>query len=145
MKNKLKRPLLIALALMMLVAAAAAPGKSAKAAVTGNNLYDSDLDCSISSTGLLEADISVIGYQGITTHIEVRLCVEKLFLGFYWYRVDIGEPDNLWIRSVNWHRYTNTFSHQLSSTGTYRVTAVYTVSGTGGPDEVKTYQRTKYY
>jgi hypothetical protein len=41
--------------------------------------------------------------------------------------------------------YFNEFHYQLEDKGTYRCTVVYTVSGTGGADDVLTFEDTAKY
>ena len=80
--------------------------------------------------------MQVMGIKGKTTRIEVELYVEKRVLGIFWSRIDIGTPNNVWTDAVNAYQYNNTFSTQLSSTGTYRVTVQFSVYGSGGSTDV---------
>ena len=59
-------------------------------------------------------------------------------MGIFWTRVNIGYTNNVWHDSTTSYIYSNYFEFQLTSTGTYRVTVTYTVSGTGGPADVIT-------
>ena len=131
-----KRGTVFALALLMLVMSVFVPMKKAEAAMMYNNAYDADLYCTINSNGHLQASLSVTGYVKKTTHISVELYVEKRILGLFWSRVDIGCTNNIWTDSTSNYSYSNLFTTNLSSSGTYRVTATYTVSGTGGTADV---------
>lgn len=133
------------LAVLTLVMSIFVPLNKASAATTYNNTNRANLYASVSSNGRLSASLSVLGIKGITTKIEVSLYVEKRILGLFWSRVDIGCDDNVWEDSTTNYYYNNTFSCDLSSTGTYRVTVTYTVSGTGGASDVITKTDTVTY
>lgn len=119
--------------------------KKASAAITYNNTASATMVSDIYSNGKLHVDLSVLGIQGITTQIEADLYVEKRVLGIFWKRVNIGYPNNVWHDSTTSYNFTNYFEFQLSSTGTYRVTVTYTVTGKGGSPDVITMSETKTY
>lgn len=136
MKTNVKHAAAFAMAVLSLVMGVLAPLRHAEAATTYNNTSSADLICSVNSSGLLQASLSVTGYKSKTTHISVELYVEKRVLGIFWKKVDIGCINNIWTDSTSNYYYSHLFSHSLSSTGTYRVTVTYTISGTGGADDV---------
>ena len=139
------RAALFALALLTLVMGVIVPLRKAEAATTYNNTVDSDLSCTVNSSGLLQASMSVTGIKGKTSCIAVELYVQKRILGLFWKKVDIGCPNNIWTDSTTNTTYSHVFSHSLTSTGTYRVTVTYTVSGSGGADDVITLTDTVTY
>ena len=47
--------------------------------------------------------------------------------------------------TVNGDSYYESLSYQLDKTGTYRCTVEYVISGTGGADDVLTFEDTKTY
>lgn len=145
MKNNTARAALFALALLTLVTGVLVPLKNAEAAITYNNTVYADLNCTVNSNGLLQADMYVNGIAGKTTGIAVELYVEKRILGIFWKKVDIGCTNNIWTDSTTGTVYSHVFSHTLTSTGTYRVTVTYTVSGSGGADDVITPRDTVTY
>ena len=71
--------------------------------------------------------------------------VEKRTLGFFWTRVDIGQPNNQWYDVVYDYMYIGSHSFQLNSHGTYRITVTYVISGTGGEPDIITRTITKTY
>lgn len=75
----------------------------------------------------------------------MSLYVEKRVLGIFWTRVDIGTPNNVWTDSTSSYTYGEIFSTQLNSTGTYRITATFTVTGTGGTNDTIPYENTVTY
>ncbi|MBQ1684148.1 MAG: hypothetical protein II072_01390 [Clostridia bacterium] len=145
MKVNPKRFCTVVLTLVLLVMSIYVPLHKASAAITYNNTLSATLNCSVSSTGRLNANMLVTGMSGITKTIQIELYVEKRFLLVFWSRVDIGFPNNVWTDSVNGFLYNNAFHTDLSSTGTYRTTVTYTVSGIGGADDVITMTDTVTY
>lgn len=136
MKRTIKKGTVLALTLLMLMACIYAPLGRTEAAVMYNNMTSASMSCSVSSAGELSADLDAAGISGRTTRIKVQLYVEKRVLGLFWSKVDIGCTDNIWEDSTTSVTYSNTFSTHLPSTGKYRVTATFTVSGRGGADDV---------
>lgn len=130
-----KRFTVLALALLMLALSVTVPVRRAEAAMTYNNAIGAVISCAINSSGRLTANLSANGYKNLTTRIAVELYVEKRVLGVFWSIVDIGCTDNVWKDSTTSYSYTNVFAHNMPSSGTYRVTVTFTVSGTGGSDD----------
>lgn len=145
MKTNTKSFVTLFLALLLLAMSIAVPFTKASAAITYNNTFDTDLQCSVNSNGKLSADLTVTGIKGKTNRIEVELYVEKRFLLVFWTKVDIGYPNNVWTDAVNAVNYSHTFTTNLNSTGTYRTTVTYTVSGSGGTADVITKTATVNY
>ena len=145
MKSNTARAAFFALALLSLVMGVIVPLRKAEAATTYNNTTAAHLYCSVNSSGTLQATMSVTGIKGKTSGIAVELYVEKRILGLFWKKVDIGCPNNIWTDSTSNYYYSHVFSHTLTSTGTYRVTVTYTVSGSGGADDVITMTDTVTY
>lgn len=138
MNTIIKRGTMLTLAFLMLVTSMFVPIKNAKAATMYNNTTRATLSASVNSSGLLTASLYVLGIKGKTTKIETSLYVEKSILGIFWSRIDIGCENNLWQDSTTNYYYTHAFTCNLNSTGTYRVTVTYTVSGSGGTNDVIT-------
>ena len=133
------------LVMIMLVMSIIVPIKKADAATMYNNTTLASAVPSVNSSGQLDVVLSVDGIKGKTNRIEVELYVEKRILGIFWTKVDIGYPNNIWTDAVNNYMYRNTFSMLLPSTGTFRVTVTYTVSGTGGMSDIITCTGTVNY
>ena len=85
------------------------------------------------------------GIRGKTTKGEITTYVEKKTLGLFWTRVDIGQPNNQWVDVVYDYLYDGTHTFQLSNHGTYRITVVYVISGSGGAADTITQTMTKTY
>lgn len=109
-----------------------------------NNTVAVQTSASISSSGLLVVRHVLTGIEGVTARTEITTYVEKKVLGLFWSRVDIGTEDNCWYIHVGSYYYEGTRQCQLTSTGTYRITSTYVVTGTGGAaDEItSTYEIT---
>ena len=136
MKKSLKSAALLTLALLMLVTGVYAPFRTAEAAMMYNNATSATIDATIDPSGHLQASLLVLGINGRTTRIDVELYVEKKVMGIFWSRVDIGYTNNTWIDSTTNTDYNNSFLTQLSSGGTYRVTATFTIWGNGGGNDI---------
>lgn len=144
MKTIYKKGLVVLLAALTLVLSVFVYSERTEAAVMYNNAINATLNCSIGSSGYLQAVMSGTGIIG-TSRISVELYVEKKVLLFFWKRVDIGYPDNLWTDYTTNNYYNRSFTTTLSSSGTYRVTVTYTFSGSGGPDDIITRTATSSY
>lgn len=104
-----------------------------------NNTVSVQTTAAVSSTGLLMVRHVLDGIEGVTARTEITTYVEKKVLGLFWSRVDIGTEDNCWYIHVGSYSYEGTRQCQLTSTGTYRITSTYVVTGTGGTaDEITT-------
>lgn len=110
-----------------------------------NNTASTSTNFTITSAG--KATISAVyhGYQNITTGAKITSYIEKRTLGLFWSRVDIDQPNNEWGDTSTKH--TDAFGHEfyLNSTGTYRATVVYEISGTGGATDVIEYEQERTY
>ena len=91
----------------------------------------------VSSSGLLTVTNQYQGIPGKTTKGEITTYIEKKTWGLFWKRVDIGEPNNEWYDVIYNYVYAGDHTFQLPSKGTYRITVVYVISGSGGaPDTI---------
>ncbi len=100
-----------------------------------NNTSNDQNSASVSESGVLSILNRHRGIEGTTSKVVITTYVEKKILGLFWSRVDIGQPDNQWVDTTYNINYSKTYTHQLTSTGTYRVTTIFIVSGTGGADD----------
>lgn len=110
-----------------------------------NNTVTASSSVSISDSGLLTIANQFQGIREKTTKGEITTYVEKRTLGFFWTRVDIGQPNNQWYDVVYDYMYIGSHSFQLNSHGTYRITVTYVISGTGGEPDIITRTITKTY
>lgn len=97
-----------------------------------NNTISVKTTATVSSSGLLVVRHRLNGIEGVTARTEITTYVEKSILGLIWVPVDIGTEDNCWYIHVGSYYYDGTRQCQLTSTGTYRITSTYVVTGTGG-------------
>ena len=109
-----------------------------------NNTSTVSGSLNINSTGLTTIQYRYIGIPDVTTKAVITSYLEKKTLGLFWRRVDIGNTNDEWVDTINKSSYSGSRTHQLSSTGKYRVTIVYTIYGSGGSaDEItKQYEST---
>lgn len=109
-----------------------------------NNVVSAYTSATVSENGFLTIRNTYTGRQNVTTKAVITTYVEKKVLGLFWTRVDLGITDDQWVDTIYNYIYNGTHSVQLEATGTYRITATYVISGTGGTaDEIeKTYEIT---
>ena len=110
-----------------------------------NNVATVTTNMGINDSGKMTINYKYSGSSSITTKAVITTYIEKKFLGLFWRRVDIGTTDDQWVDTINDYRYTGSRTYQLSSTGTYRVTVVYKIYGSGGSADEIEYQATDSY
>ena len=104
-----------------------------------NNTLATKTRFSISDTGEAVVSLNFEGYPNVTTGATISIKIEKRNFLFFW--TDIVEETI----TVNNYYYANELYYQLEDTGTYRCTVEYVISGTGGADDVITFEDTKTY
>ena len=106
-----------------------------------NNTHLTSTAFHISSSGRATVDVKYNGYPNITTGATITITIEKRNLLVFWKDVI---NDSI---TVTGETYNNSIYYYLQSfgTGTYRCTVVYTVSGSGGADDVIPYEGTAVY
>ncbi len=110
-----------------------------------NNTVSAISTATISSTGKITITNSYSGIKNITNKAVITTYIEKRFLGIFWTRVDIGTTNDEWVDTIYNYYYTGDHSFQLESTGTYRVTVEFVISGSGGDaDEIVRETEKKY-
>lgn len=110
-----------------------------------NNTLSTTTAMNINSSGKMTISYEYSGYPSTTTKAVITTYIEKKVLGLFWSRVDIGTTDDQWVDTINNYSYEGTRTYQLSSSGTYRVTVVYKIYGTGGAADEINYQKTDSY
>ncbi len=110
-----------------------------------NNTSSASSNINISSNGQLKIYYDYTGLSGKTTKVVITTYIEKRTLGLFWTRVDNGQSNDQWVDTSYSLDYYNLRTFQLSSTGTYRVTVIYKVYGSGGTaDEIKCVMKDSY-
>lgn len=137
--------LLVIVVVLSTVGSAAAAENDFIDSVRFNNTVTASSVASISNSGLLTVTNRYQGIKGTTTKGEITTYVEKKVLGLFWSRVDIGQPNNQWHDVVYDYMYIGDHTFQLQSHGTYRITVIYVISGTGGEPDTITRTMTKTY
>ena len=94
----------------------------------------------IDENGLAIVSFTCRGYRGITTSIVVDTKIEKQS-GSSW--VQVGGAS--WTDNSSLYYCVKEHSIQLESTGTYKATFTFTVSGSGGATDVITREIEKTY
>lgn len=142
MKRQLKRLLVAILTVCLVVVplchVSAAIAQQEEIMPLFNNVSTVNLTVGINDSGKMTITYKYTGSSGVTTHAVITSYIEKRTLGVFWTRVENGQTDNQWVDTVEGYSATGTRTCQLSETGTYRVTAIYEVYGSGGSaDEIE--------
>ena len=104
-----------------------------------NNTSTTTTTFNISTSGKANVHVNYMGYNGVTTGATISIKIEKRNLLLFWTDV-VTETI-----TVEAYRYDNNFYYQLEDSGTYRCTVEYVISGTGGADDVITFEDTASY
>ena len=99
----------------------------------------------INNSGKMSINYNVAGFSSLTTKISITTYIEKKTLGLFWMRVDNGQANEQWVDTIYNYKYNGSRTYQLASSGTYRVTVVYKVYGSGGSADEIEYQKTDSY
>lgn len=133
MKKKLTKILFSIVAVCTLILPIiAVPAFAAEIEPRYNNTISASSAATISSTGMLTVSNQYSGIQSKTTSAVITTQVEKKTFGFFWKNVSNGE----WTDTIYNFRYAGSHTLQLPSSGTYRITVVYTIYGSGGAADV---------
>ena len=104
-----------------------------------NNTSLNYISFTITDSGEARVAYQYEGYSDITTGAEITIKIEKRNFLFFW--TDVVEETIV----ITGESYIGMYKYQLSKTGTYKCTVTYRVSGTGGADDVITFEDTKTY
>lgn len=110
-----------------------------------NNVVSTDTFVSISNSGIIKTTNSYTGDRTVTTKAIITTYIEKKILGLFWSRVDIGQTNDEWVDTIYNYEYIGSHSHQLTATGTYRVTVEYVIYGSGGSADTITKEVEKVF
>ena len=149
MNKRIKRflacVLIVSLSIISLTPVSAAKAFSGTVTTFYNNVASATASININSSGKLTIGYKYSGYSSVTTKAVITTYIEKKTLGLFWKRADIGKTNNDWIDTVNDYRYSGIRTYQLSLSGTYRVTVIYNIYGSGGSaDEIKCQAKDSY-
>lgn len=121
---------------LLVVPTLSVPASAAEITPYFNNVTSAAINMNINSDGVMTI---VYDYAGSASKVDkavITTYIEKKTLGLFWTRVNIGEPDNQWVDTVNDYLYTAHRKVQLSAKGTYRIKGNYTIYGSGGAPDV---------
>lgn len=109
-----------------------------------NNVVDASASFTISSNGEAHATIRYQGISGVTTKAIITSYIQHK-VGFLWFKVDNGQPNNKWVDILSSSRGTVSHSLQLSEKDDYRLVVEFEIQGTGGSsDKIKKVVEYKY-
>ena len=92
----------------------------------------------ISASGMSSVDVDYTGKQNITTGATIEITIKKRFLLVFW-TTEIEEE-----YTVYGTNYDHTYQYDLTDygTGTYKCLVTYTISGSGGADDIIEFEDT---
>lgn len=99
-----------------------------------NNVLSTKTRFTISDTGEAIVSLNFEGYPNVTTGATISISIEKRNFLFFWSNI-IEETI-----TVEGSDYFEELQYQLEDSGTYKCTVEYVISGTGGADDVITYE-----
>ena len=149
MKGRIKKILatllVLCLSIVPFFSVSAAAATQEEVTPLYNNTASVTTAMNINSSGKMTISYQYSGYPSTTTKAVITTYIEKKTLGLFWSRVDIGTTDDQWVDTINDYRYTGSRTYQLSSSGTYRVTVIYKIYGSGGAADEIEYQAKDSY
>lgn len=87
------------------------------------------------TNGVAIIDVDYSGYLGVTTGAVIESKIQKKIL-FWWFDVNNGQTNNTWVDTFStWYGRTQ-HTLGISESGSYRAVIKYTVSGSGGSDDI---------
>ncbi len=110
-----------------------------------NNVSSVTSKAEIDSNGIIKITNSYSSSSTIFEKAIITTYIEKKILGLFWVKIDIGQTDNEWVDTIYVNMYSGSHSHQLESTGKYRVTTEYIIYGSGGEADTVTKQSEATY
>ncbi|MBQ7338969.1 MAG: hypothetical protein IJW40_11040 [Clostridia bacterium] len=142
-KSKMLKRFTFAVLVAMLFVTMAAPFSASAATVDGNievmPLLNNTLTTSetfvIDADGTANVRVSYVGYDGVTRSATVRVKIQKKVL-FWWSDVDNGLEDNTWVIYMSGVDGSCIKTLALEDTGSYRAVIEYTITGSGGADDI---------
>ncbi len=87
------------------------------------------------TNGVAIIDVDYSGYLGVTTGAVIESKIQKKIL-FWWFDVNNGQTNNTWVDTFStWYGRTQ-HTLGISESGSYRAVIKYTISGSGGSDDI---------
>jgi len=99
-----------------------------------NNVLSTKTRFTLSDTGEAIVSLNFEGYPNVTTGATISISIEKRNFLFFWSNI-IEETI-----TIEGSDYFEELQYQLEDSGTYKCTVEYVISGTGGADDVITYE-----
>ena len=101
-----------------------------------NNTSFVDVIFTINSSGRAVVTVILSGYDGITSHADISIKLQKKTSSSTWSDVNIGYTNNTYTSTIYGVDGLDEAVFQLSSKGTYKALVDVTVYGSGGPADL---------
>ena len=128
-------------ALLFLIQMTALAAQPSNDSIQGNNCAGASMSFSISTNGQADVDVYYCGINNVTSGATIDVVIKKNTFLFFWSTV-VDESYN-----ISQVTYYDMYSYDLSSngSGTYKCFVTYTISGSGGADDVIPFEDTASY
>lgn len=127
------------MAVIMCVSLLASVAQAASASTYNNNTLRTSTAFNIRDNGQADVYTSYTGWEDVMTEATITITIKKRSFLLFWNEVT---THTLYSTEIE---YANTYTYQLSSSGTYKCEVEYVISGTGGEDDVITFEDTASY
>lgn len=106
-----------------------------------NNTAYTETRFSITTSGIAKVYVEYDGYPGVTTGATIDIVIKKNT--FLWFTTTVVDESY----NIVGESYYHTYEYDISSngSGTYKCFVTYTVSGSGGPDDVLDFDYSAVY
>ena len=133
-----KRKILSLILVFMVLVCVFATSVQAASTYT-NNTIATTTNFYISDSGLAMVSTNYTGRENVTTQAKITITISKRSFLFFWNEV---VTTTLYSTEIY---YSNVYEYQLPSKGTYKCEVEYCISGTGGADDILTFEDTATY
>ena len=104
-----------------------------------NQTVSTNTSFQISDSGLASVSLCYAGREGLMTNAKIVITISKRTYLFFW---DVREEATFYSKELY---YIHLYETQLYSKGTYKCEVQYIISGTGGADDILTFEDTETY
>jgi len=104
-----------------------------------NNTISTSTNFQITDSGVVRVGLCYCGREGITTQAKITITISKRSYLFFWNKLEtaIYYSDDIY--------YIHVHESKVYSSGTYKCEVEYCISGTGGADDILTFEDTATY